>query len=776
VLNLQHAIGNQAVLQLMRTEAVHAASGARVEETKLADRALSPLRPLAVVQPKLAINAPRDAYEQEADCVADQVMRRPQPEMSTAMLSGASPPVQRNCDCGGSCAKCRGEDEHAAAEAKPLETKSVIASSAVPTEAPASVHEVLKSPGQPLDATTRAFMEPRFGRNFARVRVHVDDAASKSAAAVGARAYTLGQHVVFGRGGFDSGSAKGRRLIGHELAHTIQQRGPGSEAVGQAPHREQEADHAANQVLAGGPVPTLTPSGVALARQPSADNPVKSEPEACQALGKLAATPATIDAQLTQIEIVKSQLLMASIMPGPVTYEVIAPQLHVLDLQRLQLLRCAASRGSAVKQSSASAQPGDPGARQAQKAQELLNEEAVRLAGKQAQRHEFWDALEKAGGMASFIRRTKEYRKKLIELDLQEEAHFVFTGRGGKENTTIVRDPFVSVLEDELKKNREAGDVYGRTLWDLMENKPEEESWFHKGMSVICEHTVPCVNTMDRLHACLDRGMSRKDCQAYALGGLAIDLAPVGAPQDVVPLGPGRPVPFGVPGPPVPEPRGMRPGLPPEPMLPSPSKPMHAEPVKPPVSEPPRTATRALEFERGRRKPSAQEIKGGPSTLSEHIEELGDVPTKQEKLTTRRKGEKPLTESTLKTRAGEEMENQAIQWLKKGVEGPGVKVLANKELPPNLRAAYIREGVKGPDAIIVDATNKKLTVVDSTTKSGTQHEAKTNRDTRILKQNLPKEYRDKNFTVDTPFEIHTDSTTGEFTLSRGPSGPPPKRR
>jgi hypothetical protein len=89
---------------------------------------------------------------------------------------------------------------------------------------PPIAHEVLRSPGQPLDAATRAFFEPRMRHEFSRVRVHTDAKAAASALAVNAIAYTVGQHVVFGQGQFAPYSAAGRRLLAHELAHTVQQR------------------------------------------------------------------------------------------------------------------------------------------------------------------------------------------------------------------------------------------------------------------------------------------------------------------------------------------------------------------------------------------------------------------------------------------------------------------------------------------------------------------------------------------------------------------------
>jgi len=89
--------------------------------------------------------------------------------------------------------------------------------------APPIVGQVLQSPGQPLDADSRSFMESRFGYGFGQVRVHTDPAAAASAQAVHALAYTVGPHVVFASGQYQPGISRGRVLLAHELAHTIQQ-------------------------------------------------------------------------------------------------------------------------------------------------------------------------------------------------------------------------------------------------------------------------------------------------------------------------------------------------------------------------------------------------------------------------------------------------------------------------------------------------------------------------------------------------------------------------
>lgn len=108
-----------------------------------------------------------------------------------------------------------------------VQTPSVLQRAAVnatfASEVPPIVHDVLRSPGQPLDAQTRAFMEPRFGHDFSNVRVHTDENAAESARAVDALAYTVGHNVVFGAGQYAPNTGVGRRLLAHELTHVAQQ-------------------------------------------------------------------------------------------------------------------------------------------------------------------------------------------------------------------------------------------------------------------------------------------------------------------------------------------------------------------------------------------------------------------------------------------------------------------------------------------------------------------------------------------------------------------------
>jgi putative chitinase len=116
----------------------------------------------------------------------------------------------------------------ATAPAARVQTKSTGGNGGI--VAPPVVQDVLRSPGQPLDAATRAYMEPRFGQDFSHVRVHADTPSANASRAVGAKAFVHGKDVVFGSGQYRPSAPMGLELIAHELAHVIQQRG-GSTAI-----------------------------------------------------------------------------------------------------------------------------------------------------------------------------------------------------------------------------------------------------------------------------------------------------------------------------------------------------------------------------------------------------------------------------------------------------------------------------------------------------------------------------------------------------------------
>lgn len=124
--------------------------------------------------------------------------------------------LQRKCACGGTCSSCQEEELHRK-EDNPGDSSSG-------NEPLGLVHDVVRSPGQPLDRSTRGFMESRFGEDFSKVRVHTDAKAGRSANSVNALAYTVGSNVVFGPGQFAPQTSVGKSLLAHELAHVVQQR------------------------------------------------------------------------------------------------------------------------------------------------------------------------------------------------------------------------------------------------------------------------------------------------------------------------------------------------------------------------------------------------------------------------------------------------------------------------------------------------------------------------------------------------------------------------
>jgi hypothetical protein len=159
--------------------------------------------------------------------------------------------VQRTCE---TCERDDAELRRKAAGASPT------------TEVHPAVASVLREPGAPLEPGVRRFMEERFGRDFAHIRVHHSPLADEAAAGIHARAFTFGRDIVFADGAYRPDSESGRRLLAHELTHTLQQR-PRNDVhapqakltVGAADDRyEREADRVADAVMRGGATGTTT--------------------------------------------------------------------------------------------------------------------------------------------------------------------------------------------------------------------------------------------------------------------------------------------------------------------------------------------------------------------------------------------------------------------------------------------------------------------------------------------------------------------------------------
>jgi Domain of unknown function (DUF4157)/DNA/RNA non-specific endonuclease len=153
------------------------------------------------LQAKLMVSGPEDAYEQEANRIADQVLAG-----RAHARSGALPEIRR--------VSGQPNTSHDAA--------------------PPSVDHALAGAGNPLAPALRQDMEQRFGYDFSQVRVHSGAAAEQSAQDVDAHAYTVGRNIVFGRGQYAPQTMDGRRLLAHELTHVVQQDGGSTGGLGSA--------------------------------------------------------------------------------------------------------------------------------------------------------------------------------------------------------------------------------------------------------------------------------------------------------------------------------------------------------------------------------------------------------------------------------------------------------------------------------------------------------------------------------------------------------------
>ena len=209
ILFLQRTAGNQAVQRLIKS---------------------------GDLQAKLRIGQPGNIYEQEADRVAEQVMRMPEPQA----ISSGTPyihSIQRAC--------IRSEDEVLSRQPieeekekedelrrQPIEEEEEELQAKATSDGISEVNPDIESHiqnmrggGQPLPESARAYFEPRFGQDFSQVRVHSDAEAAESAREVNARAFTVGQDVVFGGGQYAPEIMEGQRLLAHELTHVVQQSG-----------------------------------------------------------------------------------------------------------------------------------------------------------------------------------------------------------------------------------------------------------------------------------------------------------------------------------------------------------------------------------------------------------------------------------------------------------------------------------------------------------------------------------------------------------------------
>ena len=175
--------------------------------------------PTLFFQPKLTVNTPGDTYEQEADRVADQVMRMKEGD-APIIRGSASPAVQRSLHSPWSVFE---GDVEETSEGLVQTQRNNNSGDWADRDVAAQVNPAVQRAGASLPADTRRQMERNMGYDFTRVQIHTDASAAEAANAVQARAFTKGRHIVFDRGQYAPDTREGKRLLAHELTHVVQQ-------------------------------------------------------------------------------------------------------------------------------------------------------------------------------------------------------------------------------------------------------------------------------------------------------------------------------------------------------------------------------------------------------------------------------------------------------------------------------------------------------------------------------------------------------------------------
>ena len=162
-------------------------------------------------QPKLSVNQPDDAYEQEADAMAERVMRMTDSSVNNFSFFKPSISLIKR-----KCAHCEEEE-------KQLQRKESGGNDFNSDTSTENYLSSLNGGGRSLTKDEAGFFEPHFGYDFSNVRVHNDSIANESAQSIDALAYTHGNHIVFANNPHQLNSYEGKKLMAHELTHVVQQ-------------------------------------------------------------------------------------------------------------------------------------------------------------------------------------------------------------------------------------------------------------------------------------------------------------------------------------------------------------------------------------------------------------------------------------------------------------------------------------------------------------------------------------------------------------------------
>lgn len=163
------------------------------------------------IQPKLEISQPDDAAEIEAESVSEQIMRKPNVSVYGNKSKNL---VQRH-----SCKTSTNSPINVLQRSKDQADASLSSG----RNKLASQIRGLSGRGQPLPEKTRTEFEGKFGHNFKNVRVHTGSESARMAQSINAKAFTTGNNIVFGTGQYNTESNEGKKLLAHELTHTVQQ-------------------------------------------------------------------------------------------------------------------------------------------------------------------------------------------------------------------------------------------------------------------------------------------------------------------------------------------------------------------------------------------------------------------------------------------------------------------------------------------------------------------------------------------------------------------------
>ncbi|MBK7110693.1 MAG: DUF4157 domain-containing protein [Bacteroidetes bacterium] len=167
-----------------------------------------------IIRAKSFINSPGDIYEQEANAMADRVMRMSSIEAVKPVTGLIGKSLQRKC------AHCEEEEK----KKKPIMRKAEGGNSGISVYSSfASSLNASKGGGSPLPQGTRSFMENAFSTDFSSVKIHTGEQASEMSKGINAKAFTYGNDIYFGEGQYNVDSGEGKHLLAHELTHTLQQ-------------------------------------------------------------------------------------------------------------------------------------------------------------------------------------------------------------------------------------------------------------------------------------------------------------------------------------------------------------------------------------------------------------------------------------------------------------------------------------------------------------------------------------------------------------------------